>query len=565
MFSKLHVTAGRSCSTRFKSIFTSGHVLHTAIKLESSSALVNEDLLPSPSERRTWTAWDFFSYWWSESWAIATWSIGSSLIALGATIRDALLVVLFANVLSSVVIVLNGRAAATYHIGYPVLSRVSFGIYGQFFVVILRALLSIIWGGVQLYYEGQFISICLRCIFPSWGRIHNVIPESQHITTQGMVGFFLAFIFTIPLMFIHTTKIRHLFSVKSVVLPLAGLGIVCWATSANGGVSADGLVDESAKASTSVFAWGIIAQFNSVMGANSALLVTVPDLARYSKTKQAQLYGQALGLPLSQTICAACGIITTSAVMNMYGEAYWNAYDLLNSILNRSYSPKARAGVFFASASFAFAALGTTIACNIVPFAADITCLAPRYINIVRGQIICLVIAFAIVPWRIVATANGFLQFLSGYSIFQAPVVGIMLADYFLIRRCNINLTDLFNSSPSGRYFYLKGVNMRAFVAFVIGFLLPLPGFIGSFGHNISAAATQMFDLGWVLSFVMGGVAYLVICMVWKVPYYDEDRSVAFEGKAVDTNNTLHGAVVIDCDGSVVRTECALPRENGGN
>lgn len=124
------------------------------------------------------------------------------LITLGATIRDALLVVLFANVLSSAVIILNGRAAATYHIGYPVLSRVSFGIYGQYIVVVLRALLSIIWGfaypflikefnlliylsvvqgGIQLYYEGQFISICLRGIFSGWSRIHNGIPEVRRI------------------------------------------------------------------------------------------------------------------------------------------------------------------------------------------------------------------------------------------------------------------------------------------------------------------------------------------------------------------------------------------------
>lgn len=126
-----------------------------------------------------------------------------------------------------------------------------------------------------------------------------------------MVGFFLAFVFAIPFMFIHTTKIRHLFSVKSIVVPLTGMGLVIWATTSNGGVSADKLVDESQRASTSIFAWGIVAQFNSVMGANSALLVTVPDLARYSKTRNAQLYGQALGLPLSQTICCAFGIITT--------------------------------------------------------------------------------------------------------------------------------------------------------------------------------------------------------------------------------------------------------------
>lgn len=98
------------------------------------------------------------------------------MIALGGTIRDCLLIVLFANILSAIVICLNGRAASRYHVGYPVLSRVTFGIWGSYFVVILRAILGIIWGGVQLYFEGQFISVCLRCIFPGWWKIQNGIP-----------------------------------------------------------------------------------------------------------------------------------------------------------------------------------------------------------------------------------------------------------------------------------------------------------------------------------------------------------------------------------------------------
>lgn len=297
---------------RFRHAFTSPKAFHEALVLKSStSILVNEDLAPSPPIRQTWTTWSFFAYWWSEIWNVSTWSVGASLITLGATIRDALLVVLFANVLAAIVIVLNGRAPSRYHIGYPVLSRVSFGVYGQYFVVILRSILGIIWGGVQLYFEGQFISVCLRCIFPSWQRIPNTIPADQYITTQGMVGFFLAFVFTIPFMFIHTTKIRHLFSVKSVVFPLAALGIVIWATTQNGGVSSDKIVDTSARQSTSLFAWGIVGQFNSVMGSQSALLVTVPDLARYSKTKNAQLWGQIISLPLGATLCAAFGIIAT--------------------------------------------------------------------------------------------------------------------------------------------------------------------------------------------------------------------------------------------------------------
>lgn len=85
-------------------------------------------------------------YRWSESWAVSTWSLGSSLIALGATVRDALLVILFANLLSAVVIVLNGRAASRYHVGYPVLARTTFGIWGSYFFVVLRAILGVIWG-----------------------------------------------------------------------------------------------------------------------------------------------------------------------------------------------------------------------------------------------------------------------------------------------------------------------------------------------------------------------------------------------------------------------------------
>lgn len=126
-----------------------------------------------------------------------------------------------------------------------------------------------------------------------------------------MVGFFLAFLCTLPFLFVHTSKIQLLFSIKSVIVPLAGLGIVLWATTANGGVSSEALVNTSTRSSNTVFAWGIVAQFNSVMGANSALLVTVPDLARYSKTKNAQLWGQLISLPIAQTLCAAFGVITT--------------------------------------------------------------------------------------------------------------------------------------------------------------------------------------------------------------------------------------------------------------
>ena len=130
---------------------------------------------------------------------------------------------------------------------------------------------------------------------------------------------------------------------------------------------------------------------------------------------------------------------------------------------------------------------------------------------------------------RIVATANGFLNFLGGYSIFQGPVVGIMIIDYFIIRNGNMDLIDMYTISSTGRYFYFKGFNIRAYAAFVIGFLLPLPGFVASFGYTISKAASDMYSLGWILSFIMGSLSYLLICLVWKVP--GDDADAAFESK----------------------------------
>ncbi|CZR56504.1 uncharacterized protein PAC_06392 [Phialocephala subalpina] len=527
-FSNAEFESKGSRMQRFKHAFSSLSAFHQAIILESStSILVNEDLLPSPPEtdldnlellcllvctlnldlkRDVLTS----HYRWSESWLVSTWSVGSSMIALGATIRDALLVVLFANILSAVVICFNGRAASRYHVGYPVLSRVTFEIYGSYLVVVLRAILGIIWHNFEdsAYSVSSVVYSCIS----KGSSSQFVFDASSHHGRRSQTR----------------SQLRHLFTLKSIILPLAGLGLVIWATTANDGVSSSNLIDSSAKTSTSVFAWGIISQFNSVMGANSALLVTVPDLARYSKTKNAQLYGQALGLPLS-TLCAAFGIITTSAVKNMYGEAYWNPYDLFNGILGEGYTSKARAGVFFASASFAFATLGTSIACNITPFAADVTCLAPRYINIIRGQLLCLVISFAIVPWKIVVTANRFLNFLGGYSIFQGPVVAVMIVDYFIIRKGNMSIKDMYSLSREGRYFYMKGVNLRAFPAFVVGFLMPLPSFVASFGYEIGVVASHIYALGWVLSFAMGCLSYWIICIVFKVP--GDDKEYIWEGK----------------------------------
>lgn len=140
------------------------------------------------------------------------------------------------------------------------------------------------------------------------------------------------------------------------------------------------------------------------------------------------------------------------------------------------------------------------------------------------------------------SSANGFLSFLSGYSIFQGCVVSIMTVDYFFVRKGNLSLSDMFSTSPQGRYFYTRGVHLRALAAFVAGFALPLPGFIGSFGTTttrVGAASTHMFELGWILSYLVGGVVYALICLLSRGREDGEFESVQV-AVAVDGLEVYH-------------------------
>lgn len=484
-----------------------------------STRLQNEDLLPTPPEKQVWGCLDFFMYWFSEAWAVSTWTLGSSLMSSsGLRIYEAIIIMFFANVIVSLLLVANGRAPSVYHIGFPVLSRVSFGINGCYLPVLMRAVLGVVWASVQMFYLGQFICVILRTIFPSFARLHNTIPSSQYVSIQEITGFFLAFACMLPFMFVPQYKIRYLFSVKGFFIPLAGMGIVIWACNVNGGVGpTNEFVDSSIRSQgTSAFAFSVLGQINSIFGSSSALIVTVPDLARYSKNTKAQFFGQIMALPLAYTICGSFGIISTSALYRYYGKLFWNPYDMLQGILDDSYDAKSRAGCFFVALAFAFATLGTCIACNTVPFAADVTCLLPQYINLVRGQVICLFIALGIVPWRIMRNSTTFLNFLSGYSIFEGPVVAITVVDYVL-RRGHIDINSLFSTSD-GPYKYWKGVNLGAICAFVVGFILPFPGFCLMLAGKpeVSVGAARIFDLGYILSVTVGGLAYFFFYLIFK-------------------------------------------------
>jgi len=175
--------------------------------------------------------------------------------------------------------------------------------------------------------------------------------------------------------------------------------------------------------------------------------------------------------------------------------------------------------VFLCAAAQALLVLGTNVAANMIPFGSDSSMLFPRYINMVRGQFLGLCLAWAVNPWKILYSAQTFTNFLGGYGLFMAAVVGPTCVDYYLINKGNKFIANLYDGSKDNPYYrYTKGWNIRAYIAYLAGISFPFAGFVGSLGANVSETATNMGHIGWLLSFFVSAFLYYVLCLIWPTP-----------------------------------------------
>lgn len=250
----------------------------------------------------------------------------------------------------SAVVVLNSRGAALYHVGFPAYVRISAGVTGSKLFIVVRASVATIYFATQSYYGGRIMSVALRAIFGhGWESIPNHLPANAGITSQNLLAFFIFWIIQFPVMFVHPTFLRHLFVIKSVVTTAALFGVMGWAIHANGG--SIGSFEFGATAlQGGALVWPMIQAINSVMAALCPILINQPDVARYATSPSQATWSQSTGILISKVLVMFISCATTSASASVLGTAYWNVWDLYDSILTTYWGPTARAGVFFASA-----------------------------------------------------------------------------------------------------------------------------------------------------------------------------------------------------------------------
>lgn len=250
----------------------------------------------------------------------------------------------------------------------------------------------------------------------------------------------------------------------------------------------------------------------------ATLIVNDPDFARFARKPKDAFWSQLITIPVGFAFTSFIGIIvSSSSTVIFHTDPIWNPLELLRSFLKEG-TPGNRVGVFFIAFAFALAQLGTNIAANSVSAGTDLTAILPRYLNIRRGGYICALVGLLICPWNLLNTANNFITYLSDYSVFLSSIAGVIISDYYIVRRGYLQIKDLYSAKNTSPYYFWFGFHWRGYTAYICGILINIVGFFGAIGKSVPIGADYIYRLNFFCGFIVAGGTYWVLCTISPIP-----------------------------------------------
>jgi NCS1 family nucleobase:cation symporter-1 len=467
----------------------------TALPL-SDSPLWNPDLDPVPAERRTWSTYDIAALWIGMSVVITTYTLASGLMQQGMTWWQALLTILLGNVIVLVPMTLNAHAGTRYGVSFPVLCRAAFGVRGANVPALLRAIVACGWFGIQTWIGGLALDALLRAAWPGWAGVPGGIA----------IAFGIFWLIQVVIILRGLEGIRLLERWSAPLLLGGGLILLWWAVESAGSLGR--ILRESSRLQQGQGSfWSLFpAALTANIGYWATLSLNIPDFTRYAKDQRSQVLGQAMGLPTTMTLFAFIGVAVTSATIVLFGEAIWDPVALIARIGNT-------AAIILGALIVLAAQLTTNMAANVVSPANDFSSLWPKRISYVTGGLITAVIGIVMMPWKLYADAAAYIfTWLIGYSSLMGAIGGILIADYWVLRRRRLSVPDLF--ALDGRYRYDGGVNRKAMIALAVAVLPVIPGFVRAAttpGGQVPEPmiVDTLYTYAWFVTFTLSALVYL--------------------------------------------------------
>ena len=486
------------------------------------SPLHNEDLAPVPIKKRVWTTYNYVALWIGMAHNVATWTLAAGLVALGMAWYQAIFTIMIANIIVLLPMLANSHAGTKFGIPFPVFARASFGVFGANLPALIRAGVACGWFGIQTWIGGTAIFVLLGALLGDWWKNAATIsigigPAAGQPWTMWL-SFMIFWSLNILIILRGMDAVRKFENWAAPFVLIVAVFLLVWMTIQAGGFGP--LVQDHGKVGWGTDFWfGIFPP--ALMGMIafwSTLSLNMPDFTRFGRSQREQAIGQAIGLPTTMTIFPLIAVLVTSATVQVYGEAIWDPVQLVGKFDNPIV-------VVFALFTLAVATLSVNVAANIVSPSYDFSNAWPKRISFRTGGIITGVIGILIQPWNLYNDPHAYIfTWLNTYGGATGAIAGVLIADYWWIRRTNLNLADLYRSS--GLYRYARGWNWIAVVALAVGIVFAIGGSYtptgtdGPFPPNgiipLLKDPIKFADYSWVVGLVVSFAVYGIITKLLK-------------------------------------------------
>jgi NCS1 family nucleobase:cation symporter-1 len=480
------------------------------------SGLHNADLAPVPLSKRVWTTYNYVALWIGMAHNVATWTLAAGLVALGMAWYQAIITIMLANVIVLVPMLLNSHAGTKYGIPFPVFARASFGVYGANLPALIRAGVACGWFGIQTWIGGGAIYVLVGSLVgDSWTNAAPLtLGFGQFASQPATLWLSFAIFWALNLFIIlrGMDAIRRFENWAAPVVLIVGIFLCVWMVGQAGGLGP--IVNDAGTLGWGDKFWPVF--FPSLMAMIafwSTLSLNMPDFTRFGSSQRAQAIGQVLGLPTTMTVFPLLAVLTTSASQVVYGTAIWDPVALTGKFGNPIV-------IVIALFTLAVATLSVNVAANTVSPSYDFSNAWPKRISFRTGGIITGVIGVLIQPWNLYNDPHSYIfTWLGTYGGATGAIAGVLIADYWWIRRTNLKLADLYR--PSGAYAYARGWNWKAVVALLVGIVFAIGGSYTPAGASgpfpadgiipILKSPFPFADYSWVVGLVVSFLLYGIL------------------------------------------------------
>jgi nucleobase:cation symporter-1, NCS1 family len=464
---------------------------------QADARLHNRDLAPVPHDKRTWTGYSIFAMWMSDVHSVGGYTFAASLFLLGISGWQVLLALAIGILIVYVLMNWVGKPSYVHGIPFPVMARVSMGVMGANLAAVIRGVVGIVWYGVQTYFASKAVATLLVLFIPASVSLTQV--SFMRLDGLGWVSFLFMWIFQLIIFQRGMDTIRRfidfcgpavyvvMFVLMAWILSQAGLGSLSLTL---GGKELSGGQQLASMGNAILL---VVSYF-------AALLLNFGDFSRFAKSEQQMKVGNFLGLPVNFIVFAIITVIVTSGSATVFGQMIMDPVAIVAHIQNK-------VAVVIGSLTFIVATMGINIVANFVSPAYDIANLFPKHVNFKRGGLIASILAVLVCPWIFVDSAKAITIFVSVFGAVLAPLYGVMMADFYLVKKQQVQTAELYTMSPKGRFYYDGGWNRMGVIALIISGCI-------SIGWELCTQLLHVLpenNFGWLIGAIAGAVAYVAL------------------------------------------------------